>query len=86
MINSHDDQKVAEHLMRVIARTLVELNTLYPMQSPHSAEAVLLTAGILKLIDQAGPERAAQTVRSLAKEIETGGFDIYTNWHRATMQ
>lgn len=86
MKHNLDDQMAAEHLMQVIKRALDELNHLYPSQGPFSAEAALLTAGILMLIDQAGRARAAQAVRSLAQEIENGGFDCYTKEHRQVIQ
>lgn len=86
MKHNLDDQMAAEHLMQVIKHTLDELNDLYPSQGPFSAEAALLTAGILMLIDQAGNARAAQAVRSLAQEIENGGFDCYSKQHRQVIQ
>lgn len=86
MKHNLDDQRAAEHLMQVISCTIEELYSLYPSQGPFSAQAALLTAGILMLIDQTGRAKAAQAVRSLAQEIEKGGFDCSTNNRRHIMQ
>jgi len=78
MKHSLEDQRMTEHLMEVIARTLRELYELYPSQGPFSAEAALLTAGILILINHTDRSKAARAVRTLAAEIESGGFDGYS--------
>ena len=86
MEHSADDRRAAEHLMQVITRLLGELYDLYPSQNPFSAGSVLLTAGILMLVDQVGREKAAKAVRSLAREIDKGGFDMNPKRQPRTLQ
>ena len=86
MEHNADDLRAAEHLMQVITRLLGELYDLYPSQNPFSAGSVLLTADILMLVDQLGSEKAAKAVRSLAKEIDRGLFDMNPNHQPRTIQ
>lgn len=77
-----DDQKAADHMMKVIAHTLGELHILYPEKGSFTASAALLTAAILMLVELTGRERAARAVRALAGGIEEGRFDHFTNRYR----